>query len=336
MTHYYVSQYIGTGTPTDKFRAAVVDGGGDTSTLDLRPDPTVVTGWCVATTSVRNDKAGAVWLGQDILDTQMTTQHRNWVNTNLGVTIAAGTTYRDGFFQIMSSGEDPYTGPRTKWRKILPTGDRWKLILAGQTIIDLPYIAGGAVATDDFNRANGNLDGNGGWKNKLEGGTNGTFTIATNELKDGNVWSWGVYTNTANSSADHYSTITIGTVSAANLVATARCADPATHNTGYQFTHDGSQWEISTCVNGGYSNVAYNAGSTYTTGDLVRIEVNGSTITGLVNGAQKIQATNTSITTGLYGGVASDNNQVGRITAWETGPLGAASTGICRLARSHY
>lgn len=332
MTHYYVSQYTGTGTPTDKFRAVVADGGGDISTLDLRPDPMTATGWCIATTSVRNDHPGAIWLGEDILDTAMTTQHRNWVNANLGVVLDTGTTYRDAFFLILQAGDDPYTDVRSKWRSLLPVLDRWQLVLANETIIDLPVVGGGAVATDDFNRANGGLGAN--WTNRLEGNTGGTFAIDTNEVKDGNTWSWATYNAAANASADHYSSITIGTAAYPNLVAAARM--PSDHNTGYQFTWDGSQWEISTCVNGGYSNVAYQAGTAPVSGDVLRIEVNGSSIIGKQNGTQRISVTNTVITVGNYAGFASDNNTQGRITYWETGALGAASTGICRLCRSHY
>jgi hypothetical protein len=121
---YYVSQWDGDGTDATPFTpnasANVVT---DTawSCIDLRGDATQASGWCLfwseqPLTSV----PGGVIHVVDSEDDALTVQEINWINTNLGVPLANGTTFKEAVRAIMLDGDfnDPGRwNPLTKGNK---------------------------------------------------------------------------------------------------------------------------------------------------------------------------------------------------------------------------
>lgn len=116
----YLSRYTGTGADTDPFRPEGATVGGWAS-IDLRPDPTSSTGWCILRTPTGVSTSNRVILLGE-LDDPLTGQQRATLANRLGVVLDSSkcATVRDAICHLLLDvGDD---GDDTKWNRL--RGDR--------------------------------------------------------------------------------------------------------------------------------------------------------------------------------------------------------------------
>jgi hypothetical protein len=121
---YYVSQWDGDGTNDTPFTpnaAANVVTDTAWSCIDLRGDATQASGWCLFwTEQPLTSVPGGVIHIVDSEDDALTVQEINWINTNFGVPLANGTSFKQAVRAIMLDGDfnDPGRwNPLTKGNK---------------------------------------------------------------------------------------------------------------------------------------------------------------------------------------------------------------------------
>jgi hypothetical protein len=150
--------------------------------------------------------------------------------------------------------------------------------------------------SDDFNRPDSTTVT--GW---TESGDD--WSIKSNQLAPGTTTVGTIRYDQQLSTADHYAEIVVATPGGTSMGVFAR-SDAAT-GSYYLWRNNGSNWALFYNVSGSFVQI----GSSYTAaavaGDVARVECNGSTITGYVNGVSRVSTTDTHITTGTYVGLRS-------------------------------
>ena len=181
----------------------------------------------------------------------------------------------------------------------------------------------GTTYTDDFNRPDVNLaleSGGAGFWNVLTG----TWEIISNELAvtagSGGLVALGRQPVTTDDNWAEIVFTTLGSASAGPVV-----RSDSAGNRFYLWRNDGSTWQL-------YVN---NAGSVYrhrsaysaaaAPGDVARVEANGTTIKGYVNGVERASATDSTITTGKYVGLRIYASAGARFDDFAGGDLGPAA-----------
>ena len=172
--------------------------------------------------------------------------------------------------------------------------------LAG--ILQQQSAAGGAAFfSDDFNRANEDLSASSDWEAAL-----GDMDIVSNEVVSvgtaGNSYRC-VGSTLAN---DQYAqaTITYGSVLTSGPGVSCRYSASAETYYHFRWSQSGNQYQLFRVDAGSFTSIDTAAGATPTAA-VFRIEANGSTIRGLVDGVEKCSATDTTITSGPYAGIRS-------------------------------
>lgn len=303
MVNYYLANYIGAGTILDPFRPALAPNNPVWSAIDLRPNPAVLTGKCLI--ALPGAASGALPSGTLQMGTgaALSTSIRNQIGNALGVTLTQNTpaAIAQQLLIDLAGG--------SRWKPLVPQriGDVYhsEIHLGGLLWSqDIPIIAGGATATDDFNRANSSTVG-GSWVEDLA-----DWSIASNTL-----------TNNGNGDAEIRNTTSLATdnqyaQSVANGSASFRgvgvfVRHPASSTRTYYCAtiFNNNSRELTKRVAGTFSHVASQVGGTVTFPGTIRVEANGSTITGFWNGAQFSSATDTSIASGPHTGIFQYNTQ---------------------------
>jgi hypothetical protein len=150
-----------------------------------------------------------------------------------------------------------------------------------------------ATYSDDFNRANSTSIGN--WLENTSG-----WAINNNQLQPDDVPSYVVYTSPLDTS-DQYVEVVISTIATTSLGVFARSNQFG--NSFYLWRNDGTSWDLFENDSGSFTAIGNSFAGSASNGDVARIQVQGSTISGYVNGVLRATATNTTITSGLYAGV---------------------------------
>lgn len=150
--------------------------------------------------------------------------------------------------------------------------------------------------SDDFNRADSTTVT--GW---TESGDD--WSIKSNQLAPGITTVGTIRYDQQLSSADHYAEIVVATPGGTSMGVFAR-SDAAT-GSYYLWRNNATNWALFYNVGGSFVQI----GSSYTAaavaGDVARVECNGSTITGYVNGVSRVSVTDTHVTSGTYVGLRS-------------------------------
>ena len=175
--------------------------------------------------------------------------------------------------------------------------------------------ASGSYFTDNFNRS---LLGSNWTQQPGDSGTviiNTSIRLAASSTSDAYAyWSANTFTN------DQYSQGTLVNVNGSDDTGvTVRASD--TTLTLYRFTWYpvNSTWNLNKFSSGSSISLASTGTGPGQTGDVIRITAVGSTITGYVNGTQKLQATDSSISSGYPGVFLGDTNTY--LDDWEGGNL---------------
>jgi hypothetical protein len=173
------------------------------------------------------------------------------------------------------------------------------------------YVAsGGGVASysDDFNRANGGLGSN--WS---QIGEDTNLSISSNTVING-AYEFGlaVYVGGDMSDDNYYSQVTC------NSGGPCGPAVRATNASNFYYVRYEGQWadfRIRKVVGGTDTVIAeiYGSGSS---SSVVRLEVNGTTLTAYVGGTQRLQVTDTSLSSGRPGFFISRYSGAAYIDDW--------------------
>ncbi len=123
---------------------------------------------------------------------------------------------------------------------------------------------------------------------------------------------------------NQYATATIKAVTSGVYIGVAvRCSgtDNAGTLTGYLFYSDSADGcYIDEISNGAYVATIAGPGTVFSVNDVVRLEINGSSLTAKVNGTARLTATDASITTGRPG-IAAYGTGASALDDWEGGNL---------------
>jgi len=159
--------------------------------------------------------------------------------------------------------------------------------------------------SDDFNRANGAVGSN--WDDDGNG-----WSVASNKLVPGaassTICHWVAQTSTDN----NYSQITLSTIDISKSAGVVARWDggTATAGSGYVWRAYNNEVQLYRCVSGSYTALGTPYSFTQAAGDILKIVVNGSTISGYLNGVLRQQVTDTNITTGKYVGLRGNDTSV--------------------------
>lgn len=316
MPYYYLSQYAGDGvTPGQEFRPAGVLPAGWTS-IDLRPDPTSAAGWCLLTLPERADSSERHYLGESA-DVVPSVPGLSGLEQRLGITLTPGRILRDTIAEILLNG----TEDGTRWRSLRPGRDRRLVIhLGGEELWSQPVVAGGATYTEDFNTSDGvGLGPDLTWS--LGGAT---WEIATNRARHDTL---GV---AAYARADHdaassnvFAQATLATLT--NVVSGTQCGVccrfSATETTNYLWmrTYTGTVHTatLRKTVAGTRTDIASAVTVAFSAGEILRLEADGSSISGFLDGFTISDATDTSIASGTRGGLYGYVNQSGDVIEFD-------------------
>lgn len=310
MLHYYLSPWAGDGRQVDYrpvIGAAAEEAGAAWWCIDLRPNSTVTEGRALVACSARpGSTPGCRYLGEDP-DTTLSAQGRRQLGNELSLTLTRpDPTLRRVVIELLA---DHGRRDGTRWRPLQPLtrGPRsWEVWLGG-LLWSTPRVAGGATHTESFT------------------GSNNTIGAATIDLTWADVDSgWSVVANAAaltsdgvayaraqhdTASADTYAQATLITkvdvgADYAQFSPLTRFASGAT--TCYMACRGQDQttdFRARKTEGGARSNLASAVTVAVSLPEVVRIEANGSTIRGLIDGTQHIAVTDTSIPAGTRGGI---------------------------------
>lgn len=197
-----------------------------------------------------------------------------------------------------------------------------------------------ATITDDFNRANESLGDSANWTNVSTGDAT---DVVSNQLQNAaTAVSYYSYTGSAASGDDQYCQIDVTSTGYQQCGPQVRMLGSGANASGYMAYWQGDSANLvrirrtNTSAAPGRTTLASNTGVTENT-PIVRIEVEGSGLDALIDGASKVTTTDTTYP-------ASSTRRVGGIyfyssgqTAddWEFGDLGAAAQDITLTALSN-
>jgi PKD repeat protein len=295
--------YRGEGTTRDPFRPDC-DPSGDWGALDLRGDPTKVDGFCLILSNHDDQPIpGPVRdLGDEGFEDLVSRRAKDFLETRLGVTFPTARSTRIMIRELMLNlGDLP-----GKWRRVRENSDSFvRGIIGNVEIFKVPMVRGGAVFTESFNTADSTLLGPNLTWTEVEGDAE----VFSNQWRNvSNVIRVVSRAEHDVGSVDMYAQAQLNYMSSGNWGVMARFS--ATDMTYYQILGNNASFEgirLFKDVSGAETQLG--ASQTFATFELTpyvyRIECNGSTITGKVDGANTYSQTDTSITTGQRGGLLS-------------------------------
>ncbi len=322
MPHLYLAPYVGAGTDADPFRPRGSEQPG-WAAIDMRATSTVVTGRALLTVPVRDDTIGT-YLG-DAPD-EVSAAVKSAVESRLGLTLDA-TRLRQIIPELLllHAREDG-----TRWRPLRAMRDGVFRVYLGGLWWQARSLAGGSTITESFDKADSTTLG----PNLTWTETNSNLEVFSNACRavvnNGSIGEARAESDLATD--DHYAQV-VGVLGSATPTATsavrALARFSASARTHYLMsyaktttpTHDRL---LGKRVAGTITTLASTAGISFTDGDTVRVQCNGSTITGLRNGTQEETTTDTEITGNTRAGVSTYRNSSSNIyvDTFEAGDLG--------------
>jgi hypothetical protein len=148
---------------------------------------------------------------------------------------------------------------------------------------------------DNFNRANGAIGANYGVLSGV------ALTVASNLLSSPDANTNHVATTHVAASADCWSQIYMTTAGAGQGVG-ARFQGPTTE-TGYVWRYNGSDCQLFAVSSGSYSSIGSAYAAVLPAGSCLRIECQGTTIRGLVDGVVRATTTNSAVSAAGRGSI---------------------------------
>ena len=176
---------------------------------------------------------------------------------------------------------------------------------------------------DNFNRANGALGSN--WSSS---GGAAAYTIVSNTAASSNAQvEEAVWWNATTFAADHFAEVTITTVSSNAFIGPAvRVSSGGNY---YGFYGDNASRYLISVVGGTWTSLA-TTGTGFTNGDVVRLEVEGTTLRAYINSVLLTSVTDSSLSSGSAGLTSWANNVDGRLDDFTAADLGEIGRASCR------
>jgi hypothetical protein len=172
--------------------------------------------------------------------------------------------------------------------------------------------------SDNFDRAN-NTDLGAAWAE-----VSGDWSIASNQLSPGAAGGTIILRAAgAMASADHYVQAKIAATTAASHGIWGR--GNSNISQGYLLRNDGSTWDLFAVVGGSFSAIGSYAAAA-APGDVVKLQIVGSTIKGYVNGVLRISVTDTAVTSGTSVGIRSESSSAIRFDDFAAADVVAGAT----------
>lgn len=309
MGRFYLAPYVGTGAVDDPFKPPV---SGEFSAVDLRGDVTTQSGWCLVRVPAPEPISGALDLGDD-LDGSMPRGISQTLENRLGLTLDDSNRLRAIIPELLLlHGTAP--SDRTRWNRLRATrGGLHQIIIGGELVYRAPAVVG-TIITEDFNKANNGLGPLLTWAV-----VNGTFVVASNRAQASS--GSGDHSARAESDlagVDHYAQAEDwngGTSSNRPGVSVRFSSSADTH---YRATnrHDATAWRVQRLSSGSTTDISTVASQAGAGGKVMRLEVNGSSLTGIYNGTTYSNDTDSVITTGTRTGIAGTHNGANR-NVWD-------------------
>lgn len=189
------------------------------------------------------------------------------------------------------------------------------------------------LASDNFTRAN-NADLGAAWDPNVNEGS-GTFTISSNTAVPSSLGGdLSETNNTVSWPNDQYAEVTLGTTAAdgAGAGSGPTCREATGSQTYYRLVGNASGYGFDRCVNGTFTILSSGTGTTFVSGDKLRLEVktNGANADWVLkkNGAQFASGSDASpIASGRAGIGYSSTSTVATLLTWEGGDFVTASAG---------
>jgi hypothetical protein len=344
----YLSTILGDGTPTGLPKAnPFVPVGSDQDgwgMIDLRPDCTKASGYCLLSQPKRNDQPGMTYLGPDVGLDAPSLAVQTAVSSKLGLNLS-GTTLR----QIISGlllQQGAWDG--TRWKPLLPMRtpgpDIYHIWLGGQLLYQLVAVQGGAPElSESFNKANNGLGPDQTW---TTGG--GTWAVRSlkGEITASGTNSWAFVVATL-SQINHWVQWTINSGSVANYhnIGVIFRKDP---NSGTQTYYDviaifdTQKIHLAKFVSGSETTLGSDIAATLnaSTDYVLKGQVNGSTLTSYLGGVQQHNLTDTAIAENTHVGITgySSDGATGVVTGklWSADVLVKAGGGAPMFSRQGY
>lgn len=318
MARFGLTSWVGQGTEANPFVPRGIDG--NRAVIDLRPDPTVSSGVClyiadaVTTNQVLRD------LGEESLDAPLSPQAINWVDNNLGVTLAA-TTLREAIAELLVLWGEADLPGRTKWKRLLSTSDgRHRIVMRDRVIYDA-LAPVNATVSDDFNRANQALAVSANWNDIAIFGGDSTFSIVSNvALAQGTSTAFGEWN--ANFGINQWAQANASGINNAQAGLILRCSDPSNNMYLGYWRGGNDAWRIGKTVAASFSVLSEDTGGPASiSGVSMLFTANGSTLTLWVDGVQKLQTTDTSITDLRIGIMGWRDSSTGSLDNFQGGDI---------------
>jgi hypothetical protein len=145
--NYYVAEWVEQTDETGLVFRPPMDEAGGWSVIDLRPDASVVDGYCLIASDFVHPAHPGLWFVTDELDATLSPPQLNFIGNKLGITLAA-PTLRGAIAEIMLLHG---TEDGSKWRPLKARRGINEILLRG-LVFSAPVIVG-AVYTESFNKA---------------------------------------------------------------------------------------------------------------------------------------------------------------------------------------
>lgn len=310
---YYLAPYVGAGTKADPYRPRGSNQPG-WKAIDLRPDASAVHGGglnaCLLYLPAHDPDVQLELLADELTET-LSGGRLARVRTRLGLPDLEQAEFSLVIARILL--RPPVNG----WKRLLATRGRYLVFLNG-LVADLPVVQ---AATDNFNRADETPLG-APWA-ELAGSTGDVNLVSNAVQKSGSDGDLFVYYSGASTSADQFSQATQVTGPTADDwgPAVRIGADGFSGYVNVAF-EDGEQ--IFKIVAGSFTQLLLH-NDPVANGDTVRIEAEGSSVRGFINGAPNTGSpvTDTSLTTAGNGPGLLFFTSGGAIDDWAGGDLAA-------------
>lgn len=306
---YFLSPVVGTGTDGDPFRPQTV---GEYTCIDLRPDATVPDGFMLL---AQNDAPGASDRAVKIADSLLGRSpiSKKLLESKLGVTLADGQLPQLLAELLIVHGRDD----GSRWKPLQLTNQGfYEIHLGNQLLFTMAAIRGGATISESFNKADSaTLGPDLSWtdvdssmdvvSNKAQGpagAINDAHSRADSDLATSNHYAQGNVTIVSSGTATD------------NFIGTCVRFDPAAftlYHWIYRMGSGGNTMRLRKIVTSTITQLT-NATGSVSADDLVKISINGSSLTGYKNGIVQATASDGSITGFVRTGICT---QVGDTAA---------------------
>lgn len=292
---------------TPVIRPVVASAGDEWSVIDLRPDSTVIDGWCVV--ALPDDGAvpdDVTLLADDLTDRSVAC--RSTLANKLGLNLDTDRALRWLLMEVLVAGDDHNAH---RWNELKPTGDALEVWIGGERAAHVP-LTGYKRFTESFDAADSSTMGPGlAWTEVLA-----DWIIFSNQVSINSVGLGYARAEHDADSDDNFAQATyVGNASASNYAGPC-CRFAAGETTFYAHSQRGDGNAANSGLFKVVAGVVTQLNATVSAlllNDLVRVEAHGSTIRAVKNGITLASITDTSIPTGRRAGLRGSAAVVNRV-----------------------